>query len=80
MNSFYVLKLSRFISLQKTLLCTYIISLENVLESREQNAELALICFGNNYMKLSTEKCHLVVIGNKHENVCAKTEKIWEKI
>ena len=31
-------------------------------------------------MKLSTEKYHLVVIGNKHENVCAKTEKVWEKI
>lgn len=55
--------------------------MEQLLESLEQNAELVLIWFKNNYTKLNTDKCHLVVSGFKHEHVCAKigTEKIWEK-
>ena len=39
---------------------------------------MALIWFGNNYMKLNTDKCYIIVPGCKYEYVCAKigTEKI----
>ena len=30
---------------------------------------LAIRWFENNYMKLSTDKCHLIVSGYKHEQV-----------
>ena len=34
----------------------------------------------NNYLKLNTGKCHLIVLGDKHEQVWANIEKdlIWE--
>ena len=41
-------------------------SLENVLKSLE-NSILAIGWFENNYMKLNTDKCHLRVLGYKHE-------------
>ena len=39
-------------------------SLENVLKSLNQNF---YACLKNNYMKLNTDKCHLIVSGFKHE-------------
>ena len=36
-------------------------SLENVLKSLEKNSVLAIHWFGNNYMKLNTDKCRLIV-------------------
>ena len=42
------------------------------LEPLEQNTELASIWFGNDYMKLNTDKCHLIVSGYKHEHVCGE--------
>ena len=36
---------------------------------------LALRWFSNNYMKLSTDKFHLIVSGYKHEQVWANIEK-----
>ena len=34
-----------------------------------KNSMLAIRWFENNYMKLSTDKCHLIVSGYKHEQV-----------
>ena len=47
---------------------TYIFedSLEDVLKSLEKNSMLALCWFENNYKKLNTDKCHLIVSGYKH--------------
>ena len=46
----------------------------------EHDSLLAIEWFENNHMKLSQEKCHLLVSGYKHENVCARIgqTKIWE--
>ena len=49
--------------------------LEKILKSIEKIADLALNWFENNYMKLSTGKCHLIVSGYKHEHVKIGTEK-----
>ena len=42
-------------------------SLENVLESLEKNSMLVISWFENNYMKLNTDKCHLIVLDYNHE-------------
>ena len=44
-------------------------SSENVLKSLEKNSMLAIRCFENNYMKLNTDKCHLIVSRYKQEQV-----------
>ena len=43
-------------------------SIEKVLRLLEENTELALCWFENNYLKLKTDKCHLTVSVYKHEN------------
>ena len=55
-------------------------SLESVLKSLEKNSMLAVRCFENNYMKLNTDKCHLIVLGYKHEQVWENIGKdlIWD--
>ena len=55
-------------------------SIETVLKLLEENCEIALCWFENNYMKLNTDKCHLIVSGYKHEQMWAKigNDKIWE--
>ena len=55
-------------------------SLENVLKSLEKNSMLSIRRFENNYMKLNTDKCCLIVSGYKHEQVWANIGKdlIWE--
>ena len=54
--------------------------LENVLKSLEESSILAISSFENNYMKLNTDKSHLIVLGYKHEQVWANIRKdlIWE--
>ena len=47
-------------------------SIEKVLRLLEENTELALCWFENNYRKLNTDKSHLVVSGYKHEKVWAQ--------
>ena len=42
-------------------------SLENVLKSLEKDSMLSIRRFENNYMKLDTDKCPLIVSGYKHE-------------
>ena len=50
------------------------------MKSLEKNSMLAIRWFGSNYMKLNTDKCHLIVSGYKYEQVWAKIGKdlIWE--
>ena len=50
-------------------------SLENVLKSLEKNSVFAIRWFENNYMKLNTDKCRLIVSGYKHEQVWANIGK-----
>ena len=53
---------------------------ESVLDELEGNSKLAIFWFENNYMKLNTDKCHLLVSGTKYEHSRAKISdyKIWE--
>ena len=55
-------------------------SLENVAKSLEKDSMLAIRWFENNYMKLNTDKCLLIVPGYKHEQVWANIGRdlIWE--
>ena len=48
-------------------------NLKSVLETLEHNSELAIAWFEMNYMKLNTDKCHLLISGNKNE-------QMWEKL
>ena len=54
--------------------------LDNVLISLEKSSMLAIRWFENNYKKLSTDKCRLIVSGYKHEQVWTNIGKnlIWE--
>ena len=58
----------------------YDMNLDTVLYKLEYNSELAIFWFENNYMKMNTEKCHLIVSGFKHEQMFAKVGDtiIWE--
>ena len=55
-------------------------TLESVLDKLKGNSKLAIFWFENNYMKLNTDKCHLLVFGTKYEHSWAKIgdDKIWE--
>ena len=50
-------------------------STEKILRLLEENTDLALCWFENNYMKLNIDKCCLIVLGYKHEN-----EQVWAQI
>ena len=41
--------------------------LKSVLETLEHNSELAIAWFEMNYIKLNTDKCHLLISGNRNE-------------
>ena len=55
-------------------------TLESALDKLEENSKLAIFWFGNNYIRLNTDKCHLLVSGTKHEHGWAKigNDKIYE--
>ena len=55
-------------------------NLKSVLEKLENNSELAIAWFEMNYMKLNTDKCHLLISGNKNEYMWAKLDEdiVWE--
>ena len=55
-------------------------SLKFVLEQLEEQSNIALKWFEDNYMKMNSGKCHLFVSGNKYEQMWAKigNDKIWE--
>ena len=40
-------------------------NVKSILETLEHNSELAVAWFEMNYVKLNTDKCHLLVSGNK---------------
>ena len=54
--------------------------LETVLQKLEHDSLLAIEWFENNYMKLNSDKCHLLISGFKHQVHWAKVGdfKIWE--
>ena len=54
-------------------------TLESVLDKLEQNSQLAIFWFENNYVKLNIYKYHLLVFGTKYEHIWAKIgeDKIW---
>ena len=55
-------------------------NLKSVLEKLEHNFELAIAWFEMNHMKLNTDKCHLLISGNKNEYMWAKLDQgiVWE--
>ena len=57
-----------------------VISLDELLMHLEHNSAFAVCWFGSNYMKLNTDKCHLIISGNKHESFWADigNDRIWE--
>jgi len=56
------------------------ISLKNLLLRLEHDSLLAISWFDNNYMKLNSDKCHLLVSGQKFEHIFAYIgeNQIWE--
>ena len=56
------------------------LNLEVVLTQLEESSELVIAWFQNNYMKLNTDKCHLLVAGHKSEHTWVRVgpDKIWE--
>ena len=56
------------------------IELNKLMLSLEHDSLLAIEWFESNYMKLNTDKCHLIVAGSKHEHVCAQigNDLLWE--
>ena len=55
-------------------------NLKSVLETLEHNSELANAWFEMNYMTLDTDKCYLLISGNKNEQIWAELDRdiIWE--
>ena len=55
-------------------------SLQVVLEKLEYHSDLAISWFESNFMKLNTDKCHLLVSGHKYEQMWIRVgqNKIWE--
>ena len=43
--------------------------LNSVIETLEHNSEVAIVWFEMNYMKLNTDKCHLLISGIKNEQM-----------
>ena len=54
--------------------------LSSLINRLEHGSLAAIEWFENNHMKLNQEKCHLLVSGYKHENICSRIgkTKIWE--
>ena len=56
------------------------VNLKSVLEKLEHYSELAIAWFEISYVKLSTDKCHLLISGKKNEYMWAKLDQdiVWE--
>ena len=50
------------------------VNLKSVLEKLEHYSELAIAWFEISYVKLSTDKCRLLILGNKNEYMWAKLD------
>ena len=46
----------------------------------ERNSNIAIDWFQNNYMKMNSDKCHLLVVGHKFEQIWGEigTDLIWK--
>ena len=78
---FFWLNPLKFAILLTTLLFLHVKGLKNYLiNTLEHDSLIAIEWLENNYMKLNQEKCHLLVSGNKFENIWGKNghAKIWE--
>ena len=55
-------------------------NLKIVLEKLETYSDFCIQWFENNFMKCNTDKCHLLVSGQKHENCWVRvgSDVIWE--
>ena len=55
-------------------------NLDELLLCLEHDTVLTVCWFESNYMKLNTDKCHLIISGNKHESLWTDiwNDKIWE--
>ena len=55
-------------------------NLKSLVDRLEHDSFLAIEWFQANYMKLNTDKCHLLLAGQKYEQVWANigNDKIWE--
>ena len=55
-------------------------NLKSVLETLEHNSELGIAWFEMNYMERNTDKCYLLISGNKNEQRWAKLDRdiVWE--
>ena len=51
-------------------------NLDFVLSELKRNSNVAIDWFQNNYMKMNSDKCHLLVASHKFEQIWAK---IWAK-
>ena len=62
------------------LLCD--LNLEVVLTQLKESSELVIAWFQNNYMKLNTDKCHLLVAGHKFEHTWVRVglDNFWKII
>ena len=56
------------------------LELKELIRKLEHDSALALEWFDCNYMKLNTDKCHLLIAGQKNEHTFAKIGKdlVWE--
>ena len=56
------------------------VELNVLLKRLEHDSVLAIEWFESNYMKMNTDKCHLILAGHKHELIWAEigTDRIWE--
>ena len=68
-----------FAILQMTLFCNK--NLDLVLNELERNSNIVIDWFQNNYIKMNSDKCHLLMVGHKFEQIWTKfgTDLIWER-
>ena len=48
-----------------------------LFEKLKRNSELAIHWFTDNYLKLNTDKCHLLISAHKHEH--RRVQKIFQQ-
>ena len=55
-------------------------NIQIVMEKLEHHSDIAISWFECNYMKLNTDKCHLLVSGHRYEHMWVRVgqDKIWE--
>ena len=54
-------------------------NLKSVLETLEQNSELAVAWFEMNYIKLNSDKCHLLISRNENELITLDNNQKFDK-